>query len=84
MLKYSKFVNFTTRKSSTGLCEERDDLPKHEAISATYVEVVIPDTVEVPLPTGIKDLLADPPPSNLDEIFSEMLDEQPKSCLHRW
>lgn len=83
MLKYSKFVNFNTRKSTVGLCE-RDDVPRHEAISATYVEVVVPDTVEVPLPASIKDLLADPAPANLDEIFCEMLDEQPKSCLHRW
>lgn len=82
MLRYSKFVNFNTRKSSVAECE-RDELPRHEAISATYVEVVH-QTVEVPLPTGLQDLLSEPGPANLDEIFNEMLDEQPKSCLHRW
>lgn len=86
MLKYSKFVNCNTgreRKSPIAPIENQA-VPRHEAISATYVEVVVYEHPPTPVPAILEEMFADALPANLNAIFDEMLEDQQKKCLHKW
>lgn len=59
MLRYSKFVNFNlTRSRRQGnVAVLETPTPRHEAISSTYVEVVVPRADDVPIPTSLERFL---------------------------
>ncbi len=60
MLKYSKFVNFNTgrdRKATVGVLET-NMMPRHEAISSTYVEVFLPESDAMKVPSSLEEFLA--------------------------
>lgn len=63
MLRYSKFVNFNSsgrnRKTNNVAVLQSNLMPRHEAISSTYVEVFIPaQSDHVAMPSNLEDFLS--------------------------